>query len=43
MSKTIGIVDTMFAKINMGKVAIDALSSVEGFGFDFLIERKTVP
>jgi riboflavin synthase len=39
----IGIVDTMFARINMGEIAINHLSTLDGEGHQFEIVRRTVP
>lgn len=41
--KKIGIVDTMFARINMGEIAINHLSTLNGEGNPFEIVRQTVP
>jgi riboflavin synthase len=39
----IGIVDTMFARLDLGGYAVDELRSCEGYGERFEIVRKTVP
>jgi len=39
----IGVVDTMFARFNMGQAAYDELASIEGFGTKFTVLTKTVP
>ncbi|MCL5885806.1 MAG: riboflavin synthase [Actinobacteria bacterium] len=39
----IGIVDTMFARVDMGKEAIDELESCEGYGTKFQLLYRTVP
>jgi riboflavin synthase len=39
----IGVVDTMFARFDMGAEAIDELLSCPGFGSRFEIEHRTVP
>ncbi len=41
--KIIGIVDTMFARVNMGGIATDRLVKKPGYESDFKIERVTVP
>ncbi|WP_454561872.1 riboflavin synthase [Mycobacterium haemophilum] len=39
----IGVVDTMFARHNMGAEAIDALKQCSGYGTRFEVVRRTVP
>ena len=39
----IGIVDTMFARLDLGGYAIDELMSCEGYGERFEVVRRTVP
>lgn len=39
----IGVVDTMFARFDMGAEAIDELRSCPGFGSRFEVEHQTVP
>ncbi|MHB8263403.1 MAG: riboflavin synthase [Acidimicrobiales bacterium] len=39
----IGVVDTMFARIDMGTEAIDELRSCDGYGAKFEVIRSTVP
>ena len=39
----IGVVDTMFARFDMGAEAVDELRSCPGFGSKFEIEHRTVP
>jgi riboflavin synthase len=39
----IGVVDTMFARYNMGKAATDELSTCPGYGEKFIVLTKTVP
>jgi riboflavin synthase len=39
----IGIVDTMFARLDLGGYAVDELKSCEGYGERFEIVRRTVP
>ena len=39
----IGVVDTMFARYNMGKAALDELSSYKDYGKTFTVLRQTVP
>jgi riboflavin synthase len=39
----IGIVDTMFARFDLGGYAIDELKSCDGYGERFEIVRRTVP
>ncbi len=39
----IAIVDTMFARVNMGDYAVDELKQCPGFESTFLIKRVTVP
>jgi riboflavin synthase len=39
----IGVVDTMFARYNMGKAAVDELSACPGYGEKFIVLTKTVP
>lgn len=43
MMKIIGIVDTMFARIDMGAIAERHLGTLDGFGERFSVLRKTVP
>ena len=40
---TIGVIDTMFARYNMGAAALEELASCEGYGETFTVLRKTVP
>jgi riboflavin synthase len=40
---TIGVVDTMFARYDMGKEALDELAGCPGFGTRFTTVRRTVP
>jgi len=39
----IGVVDTMFARHDMGAEALDELSACPGFGATFEVVRRTVP
>jgi riboflavin synthase len=39
----IGVVDTMFARVDMGRVAVGELESCPGFGERFEVIRRTVP
>jgi riboflavin synthase len=39
----IGVVDTMFARVDMGSVAVDELRSCPGYGERFEVVRRTVP
>ena len=39
----IGVVDTMFARYNMGADALEELSSCPGYGEKFTVIRQTVP
>jgi riboflavin synthase len=39
----IAVVDTMFARVDMGSIAVDELSRLPGFGTRFRIRRSTVP
>lgn len=39
----IGVVDTMFARIDMGSIAESRLAGMEGFGERFEVVRTTVP
>ena len=39
----IGIVDTMFARLDLGGYAADELTSCEGYGDRFEVVRRTVP
>ncbi len=39
----IGVVDTMFARVDMGKEAIDELASRDGYGTKFELVYRTVP
>ena len=39
----IGVVDTMFARYDMGAEAVDELESCPGFGSSFEVVRRTVP
>jgi riboflavin synthase len=41
--KWIGVVDTMFARVDMGAVALEALRAKQDFGIRFDIIRRTVP
>ena len=40
---TIGVVDTMFARYDMGKEALEELSDCPGYGTRFIVTRRTVP
>jgi riboflavin synthase len=40
---TIGVVDTMFARYDMGKEALDELADCPGYGTRFTAIRRTVP
>jgi riboflavin synthase len=40
---TIGVVDTMFARYDMGREALDELAECPGFGERFTTIRRTVP
>ncbi len=40
---TIGLVDTTFARYDMGTEAVDELESCPGFGERFTVVRRTVP
>ena len=39
----IGVVDTMFARYDMGAEALDELAACPGFGTTFEVVRRTVP
>src|SRR5579871_6280142 len=39
----IGVVDTMFARVDMGKVAVDQLKQCPGYGERFEVIYRTVP
>ena len=39
----IGVVDTMFARYDMGAEAVDELEDCPGFGTTFEVVRRTVP
>ena len=39
----IGVVDTMFARYNMGKAAVDELGTCPSYGEKFIVLTKTVP
>jgi riboflavin synthase len=39
----IGVVDTMFARVDMGAMAVDELEHCPGFGEKFTVIRRTVP
>jgi riboflavin synthase len=39
----IGVVDTMFARVDMGRVAVEELESCPGHGERFEVVRRTVP
>ncbi|HEV2360363.1 MAG TPA: hypothetical protein VGS21_01550, partial [Acidimicrobiales bacterium] len=39
----IGVVDTMFARVDMGAVAVSELEACEGYGTRFGVVRRTVP
>jgi riboflavin synthase len=39
----IGVVDTMFARYDMGAEAVDELKQCPGFGSEFDVVRRTVP
>src|SRR5579859_1646204 len=41
--KWIGVVDTMFARVDMGAIALQALRAKQDFGVRFDITRRTVP
>ena len=41
--KWIGVVDTMFARVDMGAIAIEALRAKPDFGVRFDLTRRTVP
>lgn len=41
--RSIGVVDTMFARIDMGSIAEDHLESLDGYGTRFTTVRRTVP
>jgi riboflavin synthase len=41
--KWIGVVDTMFARVDMGAIALEALRAKPDFGVRFDIARRTVP
>lgn len=41
--KWIGVVDTMFARIDMGGIAVTALRARQDFGIRFDVVRRTVP
>ena len=41
--KWIGVVDTMFARVNMGAIALEALRGKPDFGVRFDVTRRTVP
>ena len=41
--ETFGVVDTMFARYDMGGAALDELESCPGFGETFTVIRQTVP
>src|ERR1700758_4898163 len=41
--KWIGVVDTMFARVDMGGIALRTLRAKEDFGVRFDIARRTVP
>lgn len=40
---TIGVVDTMFARYDMGREALDELADCPGYGERFTVIRRTVP
>jgi riboflavin synthase len=40
---TIGVIDTMFARYDMGAAALEELQSCPGFGETFQVIRRTVP
>ena len=40
---TIGVVDTMFARYDMGGAALEELADCPGFGQTFTVLRRTVP
>jgi riboflavin synthase len=40
---TIGVVDTMFARYDMGREALEELAECPGFGERFIAVRRTVP
>ena len=39
----IGVVDTMFARVDMGSVAVTELEACDGYGERFGVVRRTVP
>ena len=41
--ETFGVVDTMFARYDMGGAALDELESCPGYGETFMVIRQTVP
>ena len=41
--KLIGVVDTTFARIDMGAIAVRHLNTLDGFGDEFSVLRRTVP
>jgi riboflavin synthase len=41
--KTIGVIDTMFARYPMGAAALEELSTCPGYNEKFTVLRKTVP
>ena len=43
MALSVGVIDTMFARINMGEIVEAALREVPGHGSDFTTVRRTVP
>jgi len=40
---TIGVVDTMFARYDMGQAACDELATCDGYGTKFTVVAQTVP
>jgi riboflavin synthase len=40
---TIGVVDTMFARFDMGGAALEELATCPGYGETFMVLRRTVP
>ena len=41
--KWIGVVDTMFARVDMGGIALETLKAKQDFGVRFDVTRRTVP
>jgi riboflavin synthase len=42
-SRRVGVVDTMFARFNMGAAARDELARCPGYGSEFTVVSRTVP